>query len=97
MDTVNLTRFETVRTTVTLPADLVTRTQKILDKGIVPSRNALIVLAVERFLAELERQEIDRQFAAMADDEAYQTLSEAMAEAFIDSDWEALSLAEGEA
>ena len=96
MDTVNLTRFETVRTTVALPADLVARTQKILDSGILPSRNALIVLAVEHFLAELERQELDRQFAAMAVDEAYQAFSEEMAETFADSDWEAWSLVEGE-
>lgn len=97
MNTVRLKQFETVRTTVTLPVDLMDRTQEILDRGIAPSRNALIVTAVERFLAELERQEIDRQFAAMADDAAYQALSEETAASFRDSDWEALSLAEGEA
>ena len=73
------------------------RTQKILDEGIVPGCNALIVMAVERFLAELERQEIDWQCKTMADDEAYQALSEEIVEAFTDSNWEALSLAEGEA
>jgi len=44
--------------------------------------------------AELERQEIDRQFAAMADDSAYQALNEQTAEAFGASDWQALTLAE---
>jgi len=96
MSDLNLKQFETVRTTVTLPAELLTRSQQFLDKGIVPSRNALIVAAVEHFLYELEQQEIDRQFAAMADDEAYLALNEELAESFADSDWEALSIAEGQ-
>jgi len=89
-----LTQFETIRTTVTIPASLMQRSQHFLDKGIVPNRNALVVVALERFLAELERQEIDRQFAAMVDDVAYQALNEQMAESFVASDWEALGLAE---
>lgn len=44
--------------------------------------------------AELEGQEIDRQFAAMVDDSAYQALNEQTAEAFGASDWQALLLAE---
>lgn len=94
MEAIDLKRFETVRTTVTLPANLMERTQKVLDTGAIPSRNALIVTAVEHFLAELERQEIDRQFAAMADDESYQQLNEELAEAFSHADWEALNTVE---
>ncbi len=89
-----LTQFETIRTTVTIPASLMQRSQHFLDQGIVPNRNALVVAALERFLTELERQEIDRQFATMVDDVAYQTLNEQMAESFGASDWEALGLAE---
>lgn len=89
-----LTHFETMRTTVTIPTSLMQRSQHFLDQGIVPNRNALVVAALERFLAELERQEIDRQFAAMVDDGEYQALSEQMAESFGASDWEALGLAE---
>lgn len=81
---------ETVRTTVTLPTDLLQRSQKLIDAGQVPNRNVLIVSALERLLAELERAEIDRQFAAMAEDEAYQTMQTDMAESFEESDWEAL-------
>lgn len=44
--------------------------------------------------AELEGQEIDCQFAAMADDIEYQELNEQTAEAFGTSDWQALLLAE---
>ncbi|MFZ0546534.1 MAG: hypothetical protein WAM60_13900 [Candidatus Promineifilaceae bacterium] len=85
-----LSQFETVRTTVTLPADLIDRSQHFIDGGTIPSRNALIVTAVERFLLELERQEIDRQFEAMAEDEEFQAMNEHLAEDFSDSDWEAL-------
>lgn len=94
MVNVNLDHFETVRTTVTLPADLVRQSQRFVDDGTVPSRNALIVAALEHFLAELERQEIDRQFAALAKDAEYQELSERLTEEFADADWEALTLAE---
>ena len=82
---------KTVRTTVTLPADLLQRSQKLVDAGQVPNRNVLIVSALERLLAELERAEIARQFAALAEDEAYQTMQTEMAESFAESDWEALN------
>lgn len=88
MDKLEFRQFETIRTTITLPAPLAERTQEWVDKGAVPNRNALIVAALERFLADLEREEIDRQFAAMADDEAYRDLSEELEAAFADSDWE---------
>ncbi len=83
-------QFETVRTTVTLPVGLVNRSQHFIDSGTIPSRNMLIVTALEQFLLELEREEIDRQFEAMADDADYQLLNEQIAEEFAESDWEAL-------
>lgn len=89
-----LAQFETTRTTVTIPTRLLQRSQPFLDKGVVPNRNELVVAALERYIAELERQEIDRQFAALADDVEYQALNEQMAESFGASDWEALGLAE---
>jgi metal-responsive CopG/Arc/MetJ family transcriptional regulator len=95
MNTLNLEKFEkTIRTTVTLPSGLIDRSQHFVEKGVVPSRNALIIAAVERFLIELERVEIDRQFAAMQEDEDYQALNEEIANAFAESDWEALTLIE---
>lgn len=84
----------TVRTTLSLSADLIDRSQKWVDSGIIANRNALFVAAIERFLAELEREEIDRQFAAMADDEAYQQMNESLANEFAISDWEALTMTE---
>jgi hypothetical protein len=85
-----LKKFETVRTTLTLPVDLLERSQHFVDGGITPSRNALIIAALEQYLLELERQEIDRQFEAMADDDAYQAMNQQISEAFAESDWEAL-------
>jgi metal-responsive CopG/Arc/MetJ family transcriptional regulator len=84
-----LAEFETMRTTLTLPIDLVKRSQHFIDSGTIPSRNALIVTALERFLLELERQEIDRQFAAMAEDKPYQAMTQQLADDFAKSDWEA--------
>lgn len=68
--------YETIRTTVNLPAELLQRSQKLIDEGLIPNRNTLIVLALENFLAEMERQTIDEQFAAMMDDKDYQLLNE---------------------
>ncbi|HRQ40249.1 MAG TPA: CopG family transcriptional regulator [Chloroflexota bacterium] len=86
--------YATVRTTVTLPVNLLQRSQELVDSGQAPNRNALIVAALEQFVADLERKEIDRQFATMAEDTDYQVRQTEMAESFAESDWEAL--AEGE-
>lgn len=85
-----LEKFETIRTTLTLPADLNKRSQHFVESGIIPSRNALIIAALEKYLLELERQEIDRQFEAMADDDAYHAMNEQISESFAESDWDAL-------
>ena len=87
-----LTKFETARTTVTVPTELLERSQHFIDSGAAPNRNALIVAALEHFLNELERQEIDRQFEAMAEDDSYQEMNRQLAEDFAESDWEALFL-----
>lgn len=89
-----LQEFETVRTTVTLPANLVKRSQHFVESGIVSNRNTLIVAALEQFLNDLERQEIDRQFAALATDDQQNQLDQQLADAFADSDWEALTAEE---
>lgn len=89
-----LSEFETVRTTITIPVELISRLQQFIGRDAIPSRNALIVAALEHFLNELEHQHIDRQFEAMADDVAYQTLNERLDEEFAKSGWNALQ--EGE-
>ena len=84
-----IAEFETIRTTLTLPINLVKRSQHFIDGGTIPSRNALIVTALERFLLELERQEIDRQFETMAGDEPYQAMNQQLANDFEESVWAA--------
>ena len=86
--------YDTVRTTVNLPAELLQRSQKLIDQGVMPNRNTLIIAALESFLAALERQIIDEQFETMMDDIDYQALNEAIANEFDDSDWEALQVGE---
>jgi metal-responsive CopG/Arc/MetJ family transcriptional regulator len=86
---------ETVRTTVSLPSDLQERAQYLIDMGLARNRNTLIVAALEHFLEHLERQVIDAQFAAMADDETYSSLNLSLTDEFDESDWQALALVEG--
>ena len=90
----NLHAYTTVRTTVSLPAHLLGQADQFIGKDAIPSRNALIVAALEHFLAELERQDIDRQFAEMGDDPGYLAFSEEFSESFAESDWQALQDAE---
>lgn len=85
-----LNKHHVIRTTVSLPVDLARRSQHFIDAGKIPNRNTLIIAALERFLNQLEQEEIDRQFAAMSDDAAYQELNLALADSFAESDWEAL-------
>ncbi|MCE7983440.1 MAG: hypothetical protein DYG89_19890 [Caldilinea sp. CFX5] len=59
----------------------------------MPNHKTLLV-ALEHFLIEWERAEIDRQFAAMAADDEYRILNEQLMESFAAADWEALQLAE---
>ena len=88
-----LKQHTTIRTTVTLPQELADRSQRFIGPDAIPSRNALILAALEYYLEELERVEIDEQFAQMEDDADYLALNEQIAESFNDADWE--SLAEG--
>jgi metal-responsive CopG/Arc/MetJ family transcriptional regulator len=89
-------RFETTRTTITLPTRLLERVNAAIDGGLLPNRNVAIAAALETYLDEMERQEIDRQFAAVAGDAAYRQLNEELAEAFADADWQALLTGEVE-
>ena len=74
----------------TTQVDLIKRSQHFVDGGLVPSHNALMIAALEHYITALERQEIDRQFEAMADDHVYLEMNKQMAESFSESDWDAL-------
>lgn len=77
---------------ITLPVDVLHRLQNLVDMGIVNSQNAFFAAAIEQYLAKLESEEIDRQFATLADDEIYQQMIVSLATEFAISDWETLNI-----
>lgn len=91
-----LEKFETTRTTVSLPTRLVERTQMFIDRGLLPNRSAAIAAALESFLDEIERQEIDHAFETLGSDADFARVSEELDDAFAESDWQALLTAESE-
>ncbi len=93
MTTITVRKDPRVRTTINLPSSLLDRSQRFVDSGLVTNRTSFIELALERLLDDLEEEEIDGQFAAMADDPSYRSLNLAIAHEFAESDWEALAQA----
>ena len=81
---------ERVRTSLDLPQRLRERIRQAVQRGVARSQNALIVQAVEEYLAQLERDWIDAQFAEMEHDKGYQVLNRQIEREFARSDWEAL-------
>jgi metal-responsive CopG/Arc/MetJ family transcriptional regulator len=84
-----------VRTTVTLPADLLAAADAAVRSGKVRSRNELVSIALRHELEARERAEIDAAFAGMADDPDYRADVELLKEEFAKADWEAFRAAEG--
>ncbi len=83
-----------VRTTLSLPADLLEAADKMVREGKARSRNEFMAMALRRELAAQRRAEIDAAFAEMANDEEYKAEALRMAEEFADSDWEAFQIRE---
>ncbi|MBD2776208.1 ribbon-helix-helix domain-containing protein [Iningainema tapete] len=86
----------TIRTTLTLPAELLEATDKAVQSGKAKSRNDFVARALRRELAALKRAEIDAAFAQMANDAEYHAEAKMIAEEFASSDWEAWQLAEAQ-
>jgi metal-responsive CopG/Arc/MetJ family transcriptional regulator len=86
--------LRTVRTTCTLPAELLEAMDRAVREGNARSRNELIIMALRRELAAQERAAIDAAFAAMADDLVYHAEAREVATAFAAADWEAMRLVE---
>jgi len=87
---------ERVRTSLDLPQGLQERIRQAVQRGVAKSQNALIVQAVEEYLAQLEQDLIDAQFAEMEHDEGYQALNRQIEGEFARSDWEALQTVGGQ-
>jgi metal-responsive CopG/Arc/MetJ family transcriptional regulator len=86
----------TVRTTVTLPADLIDAADRAVRNGHARSRNELLVTALRHELAARERADIDAAYAALRGDHELQAESVALAEEAMSAGWEALGLGESE-
>ena len=87
----------TLRTTVTIPADLLAAADEAVREGWADSRNELLTSALQRELAARQRALIDAAFADMANDEEYWKESEMLAKEFASAEWEAWQLSENEA
>ncbi len=84
----------TVRTTITLPAELIDAADRAVREGRASSRDELMVAALRHELAVRDRAAIDAAFAALASDEAFQKESRQLAEEGARSGWEALQASE---
>jgi metal-responsive CopG/Arc/MetJ family transcriptional regulator len=85
---------QTVRTTLTLPSELLEATDKAVQQGKAKSRNEFVAQALRRELAALKRAEIDAALAEMANDPDYQAEVLKMEAEFASAQWEALQLGE---
>ena len=68
--------------------------QSQFGSGLCKTRGGEIVKQKNSPTELMQREQIDRQFAAIADDKVYQKAQLALAESFANSDWEALILGE---
>lgn len=85
---------QTVRTTITLPAELLAATDKVVSQGKAKSRNEFVAQALLHELEALKRAEIDAELVQMAQDPEYQAHVLRMEAEFAAASWEALQLGE---
>lgn len=85
-------KSQTVRTTITLPAELLAATDKAVSEGKAKSRNEFVAQALLHELEALKRAEIDAALAEMAQDPEYQAQVLQMEAEFAVASWEALQL-----
>ena len=85
---------QTVRTTITLPAELLAATDKAVSQGKAKSRNEFVAQALVHELEALKRAEIDAALMEMAQDPEYQAQVLQIEAEFAVASWEALQLGE---
>jgi metal-responsive CopG/Arc/MetJ family transcriptional regulator len=85
-------KANTVRTTLTIPNELLEATDLIVKSGKVKSRNEFVAQALRHELAALKRTEIDAAFGAMAEDVEYQAEALQIEAEFSTASWEALQI-----
>jgi metal-responsive CopG/Arc/MetJ family transcriptional regulator len=85
---------QTVRTTITLPAELLAATDKAVSQGKAKSRNEFVAQALLHELEAIKRAEIDAALMEMAQNPEYQAQVLQMEAEFAVASWEALQLGE---
>ena len=83
-----------MRTTISLPDNLVREIDLSIEAGNIKSRNQFIVEALQDKLKQLKDADIDAQFALMADDSDYIEETLKIESEFANADAEALKIAE---
>ncbi|MFH7028093.1 MAG: ribbon-helix-helix domain-containing protein [Heteroscytonema crispum UTEX LB 1556] len=86
----------TVRTTLSLPAELIEECDRAVKEGKAKSRNEFVALALRHELAAQKRADIDAAFATMADDVEYHAEAATINNEFAQADWEALEIGESQ-
>ena len=85
---------KTIRTTISLPTDLLTAADLAVRAGEARSRNELVINALRRELAAIKRAAIDAAFTGMADDKEYLEEVRIISDEFASADWEAYQVGE---
>ena len=83
-----------VRTTITLPLQLLKATDKAVAEGKAKNRNEFVAQALRRELAKIKRGEIDAALTEMTQDPDYQAEVLQMEAEFASAQWEALQTEE---
>jgi Arc/MetJ-type ribon-helix-helix transcriptional regulator len=79
-----------IRTTLSIPAELLEIVDGITTAGIVKSRNEFVAQALRREIEWQKRQEVDAALAEMAQDPDYQFTVRQMEYEFAGASWDAL-------
>jgi Arc/MetJ-type ribon-helix-helix transcriptional regulator len=84
----------TVRTTISLPVELLEAVDRAIEEGKARNRNDLLVTALRHELATQRRAEIDAAFTDMGADPEYLEDTRALEAMYAVAGWEALCQAE---
>ncbi|MEA5582171.1 ribbon-helix-helix domain-containing protein [Nodularia harveyana UHCC-0300] len=88
---------QTVRTTITLPVEILTAADEAVSQGKAKNRNDFVAVAILHELEALKRAEIDAALMEMTQDPEYQAQVLKMDAEFAVASWEALQLGESPA
>ena len=84
-----IARTKSQKVTIYLPSDLLAAADKAVKTGGFRSRNELVAAGMRHMIRQINREAIDAEFAAAADDEEYQAEDSAITAEFEAADIEA--------